>query len=155
MPCLVEVDTAMKYIKRILLVDDNKAIHDDFHKILSLDEVTDLKAEEEHLFGLTTKSPQKRKAQNYRMDSAYQGQEALELVQKAQKEKQPYALAFIYPISFKMHVLKHLKIVVNSARQRLANSRQNFLKKSVDFRSKIFGAFEKTIISNLLVHNLP
>ena len=61
----------------------------------------------------------------------------------------------IYLTSFKMRVLQHLKIVVNSARQRVANIRQNFLKKSVDFRSKIFSAFEKAIVSNLLVHNLP
>ncbi|ROM72379.1 GGDEF domain-containing response regulator [Pseudomonas brassicacearum] len=77
--------------RRILVVDDTPAIHQDFRKILSpgtsgndsLDDTESL------LFGTSHVSQLQ-----FQIDSAYQGEEALELVKRAQAEGQPYALVF-------------------------------------------------------------
>ncbi len=82
---------------RILLVDDNRAIHDDFRKVLSpppsrasaaLDEA------ESALFGAPVEAPAVI-APVYEVDSAYQGAEAIEKVRAACEEGRPYALAFV------------------------------------------------------------
>ena len=78
---------------RVLVIDDNQAIHDDFRKILQA------KAEEERfaqaraaLFG--TPSVSKALAR-FELDYADQGQAALTLVQLARNEGRPYAVAFV------------------------------------------------------------
>ncbi|WP_339539027.1 putative bifunctional diguanylate cyclase/phosphodiesterase [Pseudomonas sp. RA_15y_Pfl2_54] len=78
--------------RRILIIDDTPAIHDDFRKILApkAPEEADLNHLEQTLFG-TRQSPHL----NFQLDSAYQGQEALALVLRAQADGNPYALAFI------------------------------------------------------------
>ncbi|SFH10135.1 bifunctional diguanylate cyclase/phosphodiesterase [Pseudomonas sp. NFACC45] len=77
--------------RRILVVDDTPAIHSDFRKILSPGAGSDdsLDDTESLLFG----TPQVSRLQ-FQIDSAYQGEEALELVKRAQAEGQPYALVF-------------------------------------------------------------
>ncbi|SSB96779.1 diguanylate cyclase (GGDEF) domain-containing protein [Pseudomonas sp. 43mfcvi1.1] len=77
--------------RRILVVDDTPAIHQDFRKILSPSAGGDdsLDDTESLLFG----TPQVNRLQ-FQIDSAYQGEEALELVKRAQAEGQPYALVF-------------------------------------------------------------
>jgi diguanylate cyclase (GGDEF)-like protein/PAS domain S-box-containing protein len=82
--------------KRILLVDDNKTIHDDFYKVLTLQKGDQALLEVEALIYGNSK-PLEKKAQElpYNIDSAYQGQEALELVKTAIAKKQPYSLAFV------------------------------------------------------------
>ncbi|MEQ2005240.1 MAG: response regulator [Limisphaerales bacterium] len=79
---------------RILVIDDNRAIHDDFRKILcpASAAVADLSAAESALFGddLPTESKPE-----YEMDSAYQGQEALVMVSKSIMANRPYSLAFV------------------------------------------------------------
>ncbi|CDF95010.1 MULTISPECIES: bifunctional diguanylate cyclase/phosphodiesterase [unclassified Pseudomonas] len=77
--------------RRILVVDDTPAIHQDFRKILSPGNGGDdsLDDTESLLFG----TPQVSRLQ-FQIDSAYQGEEALELVKRAQAEGQPYALVF-------------------------------------------------------------
>ncbi len=77
---------------RILLIDDTPAIHDDFRKILAEDDVAALDGTEAELFG-TTKVTSPRAAFN--LDSAYQGQDGLKLLQEALAQDQPYALAFV------------------------------------------------------------
>jgi two-component system, cell cycle sensor histidine kinase and response regulator CckA len=80
---------------RILLVDDNAAIHSDFRKTLgssqssTANRLDDL---EQALFGDTV-APTARAS--FRIDSAFQGKEALAQVQKALQENDPYALAFV------------------------------------------------------------
>lgn len=79
---------------RILIVDDNPAIHDDFRKILgaksdSQSRLDDIEAE---LFGQGTAAHERT---GFRIDSAHQGQEALVLVEKAMKQDDPYVLAFV------------------------------------------------------------
>jgi two-component system, cell cycle sensor histidine kinase and response regulator CckA len=80
---------------RILVVDDNAAIHSDFRKTLGSGQAaagSKLDDLEKALFGNTT-APATRLS--FRIDSALQGKEALALVQKALVENDPYALAFV------------------------------------------------------------
>ncbi|AZF19944.1 bifunctional diguanylate cyclase/phosphodiesterase [Pseudomonas sp. R3-52-08] len=78
--------------RRILIVDDTASIHQDFRKILCADEHGEpsLDTLESALFG--TAAPVR---QAFELDSAYQGQEALALVNKALQAQAPYALVFI------------------------------------------------------------
>ena len=92
--------------RRILLVDDMPEIHADFRKILARETATagetlvptdaDLEADEAILFG-TQKAAKHHSAspKGFDMDSAFQGQEALEKVRTALADNRPYALAFI------------------------------------------------------------
>ena len=81
--------------RRILIVDDNQAIHADFHKILSGKSdnpaLTDLRAA---LLGPQPEVRAKNSVQ-YDLDSAHQGQEALAKVRQALQERNPYSLAFV------------------------------------------------------------
>ncbi len=81
--------------RRILVIDDNPRIHDDFRTILvrdadGVDFLLDMEAE---LFG----EPNRKKApeSTFEVDSAYQGREGLEMVQRALEEGRPYAMAFV------------------------------------------------------------
>ncbi|WP_137885999.1 bifunctional diguanylate cyclase/phosphodiesterase [Pseudomonas sp. 2FE] len=78
--------------RRILVIDDTPAIHQDFQKILGsgLDRAAALASSEAALFG---DAPTVR--QTFEFDSAYQGQEGLAMVMSAQAENRPYAMAFI------------------------------------------------------------
>ena len=80
--------------RRVLVIDDNRAIHDDFRKILCPATATAaaLDATEAALFGLpTTAIPQNQ----FEIDSAYQGQEGVLLAAKALEAGRPYAMAFV------------------------------------------------------------
>ena len=80
--------------RRILVIDDNRAIHDDFRKILSpVDNTpTALNLTETQIFGLSlTEERQIR----FEVDSAYQGDEGYAMVQKAFDQGHPYAMAFV------------------------------------------------------------
>lgn len=80
---------------RILVVDDNSAIHSDFRKILenrnSDDE--DLLAAEAELFGEPVQDTVTMA--QFQIDSAYQGHDAVRMVVDAQLEGRPFALAFV------------------------------------------------------------
>jgi len=81
---------------RILVIDDNHAIHADVRKILC-PQVTDasvsLRALESALLG---NAPEPAVATaHFGVDSAYQGREGLALVEKALAAGQPYAMAFV------------------------------------------------------------
>jgi two-component system, NtrC family, sensor kinase len=80
--------------RRILVIDDTRAIHSDFRKILckkaqSADALADV---EIALFGETV-HPDDDAA--FDVDSAYQGEEALEMVMAALQNGVPYAMAFL------------------------------------------------------------
>jgi signal transduction histidine kinase len=79
--------------RRILVVDDNRAIHKDFQKILggSRPISTELEELEANLFGHRSATP----LQPFSVDSAYQGEEAAAMVRAALDSGRPYALAFI------------------------------------------------------------
>ena len=77
--------------RRILVIDDTPSIHEDFRKILGpeADNEQTLAGTEEALFGTVQLD-----RLTFQLDSAYQGQEALELVTRARAEGRPYAMAF-------------------------------------------------------------
>ena len=80
--------------RRILVVDDNPAIHDDFRKILMAEDasVSTIDQEAEELLGgAKPKSP----GLAFALDSAFQGQEALAKVERALAAKEPHAMAFV------------------------------------------------------------
>jgi len=81
---------------RILIVDDNPSIHEDFRKILGAKTAAQSHLEdvESELFG--DKSPGiSEDREGFRIDSAYQGQEAFEKVKQSLAEGDPYVLAFV------------------------------------------------------------
>ncbi len=80
--------------KRVLVIDDNEAIHKDFRTILGhQDDTVDtaIAKKEETIFG----SPEKSSDKLFEVDSAYQGKEELQKVQKALSAGCPYAMAFV------------------------------------------------------------
>src|SRR3546814_11080922 len=78
--------------RRILLIDDTPAIHDDFRKILTPEDQAnaDLQDMENALFGDAPKPA----GTVFELDSAYGGQEGLSKLQQALNKERPYALAF-------------------------------------------------------------
>ena len=79
---------------RILVIDDNRAIHEDIRKILRKPgtEAEHLAAAEAALFGNpdpTFEMP------DFKIDSAYQGQEGLALIEASLVADKPYAMAFV------------------------------------------------------------
>ena len=79
---------------RILIVDDNRAIHGDFHKIFCPEPAleTDLEKATLAIFG----EDEPRGARKiFELDSAFQGEEAVERTREALKQRRPYALAFV------------------------------------------------------------
>lgn len=80
--------------RRILVIDDNRAIHDDFRKILTDGSATgrDLTEVEASLFGIEEENAV---GEGFEIDSAFQGQEGLECVQRSLADGRPYAMAFI------------------------------------------------------------
>ncbi|MBU2512567.1 response regulator [bacterium] len=83
---------------RILIIDDNKNIHEDFRKILlpgvdtsSIDKISrELFGEDEDL-----KYSKRIVDVEYQIDSAYQGEEGVNMIKKAVEENRPYTLAFV------------------------------------------------------------
>lgn len=80
---------------RILVIDDNPSIHQDFLKILkteahdsALDNLT------HEIFGNKSHN-EKNLLPNFQMDFASQGKEGVEQIKKAKSENNPYSLAFV------------------------------------------------------------
>src|SRR3989442_436735 len=82
------------YSRRILVIDDNQSIHQDFRKIFSLDSqsATTLTRIETILFGEPAANTSRLACH---VDSAFQGREGLEKVEQALRENQRYAMAFV------------------------------------------------------------
>ena len=81
--------------RRILVIDDNPSIHDDFRKILGPIDARladELDADEAALFG---DAPEAAHMLSFEIDSAFQGQEGLARVCAALEAGKPYALAFV------------------------------------------------------------
>lgn len=79
--------------RHILVIDDNQAIHQDFRKIFGVRSESEaaLFEAESALFNDPSSTPRIE----FQIDSAFQGQEGLALVQKARKENHPYSLIFV------------------------------------------------------------
>ncbi|QDV25131.1 ATP-binding protein [Aureliella helgolandensis] len=87
-------------VHRIIIIDDNEAIHDDFRRILvQSDEDDTLSSLENELFGdgdsaQTGVSTQKLGC-SFELSSAFQGQDGFEMVLDAREAGQAFALAFV------------------------------------------------------------
>lgn len=88
----------MEINKRLLIVDDNAAIHDDFRKILCPTRMIGVGKEyaalEHSLFEDSGVSDNKALNIEYEMDFAFQGEEALHKVLEADRQGNPYAVVF-------------------------------------------------------------
>jgi PAS domain S-box-containing protein len=80
--------------RRVLIIDDNRAIHEDFRKILMRPDSgrSQLQALAAELFGEAVKA---RRFISFELDSAFQGKDGSALVEKALAAARPYALAFV------------------------------------------------------------
>jgi diguanylate cyclase (GGDEF)-like protein len=82
--------------RRILVIDDNAAIHLDFRKVLSTQAEHSAQAAldvlEGDLFGEAVAAAVRP---NFDLDSAHQGQEGVEMANRARAEGRPYAMAFV------------------------------------------------------------
>src|SRR5450432_1173086 len=82
--------------RRILIIDDNAAIHQDFRKVLGIQAQHSAQAAldvlEANLFGETAVAAARP---NFEIDSAHQGQEGVAMVAQALAEGRTYAMAFV------------------------------------------------------------
>ena len=79
--------------RRILVIDDNPSIHDDFGKILTGSRsISDLVEDRSVLFA---EAPPFGPVHTFDVDCANQGQVGFTLVEQAVRDEQPYALAFV------------------------------------------------------------
>src|SRR3954468_18315917 len=79
---------------RILIVDDNTSIHADFRSILCPDHSGEPAAEQLESVLFDDYKPQPQQV-SFELHSAYQGQEALDMVKQSLEQKRPYAMAFV------------------------------------------------------------
>jgi CheY-like chemotaxis protein len=80
--------------RRVLAVDDNPAIHEDFGKILSKPAAAGDRFDDLESAILEANNPSQAHA-GFEMDSAFQGEEGLAKVRLALEQGRPYALAFV------------------------------------------------------------
>jgi len=81
--------------RRILVIDDNRSIHEDFRKVLGSKEGLAVVALEKAAAALFDEAPPVPSHPTFELDSAFQGQEGLAMIQRALKEDRPYAMAFV------------------------------------------------------------
>jgi diguanylate cyclase len=90
------VDSASQINRRVLIIDDNTAIHHDFRKVLTgqTEHAAQdaLDALEANIFGDSVAATARP---DFQVDSAYQGQEGVAMARQANIDGQPYALAFV------------------------------------------------------------
>jgi len=81
--------------RRILVIDDNAAIHQDFKKIFEApsNASSKLNGYEAALFGSSAEAVVRRPV--FEIDSAYQGAEGVEMAGQALQDGRPYAMAFV------------------------------------------------------------
>jgi CheY-like chemotaxis protein len=79
---------------RILIIDDNASIHEDYRKILGPDQDQNVKLDlvKAQVLGENTAASPRS---DFVIDSAFQGQEGLAMAKRAAEEGNPYALAFV------------------------------------------------------------
>ena len=78
---------------KILIIDDNPAIHEDFQKILAPAQIESSLSQAESLFlGNTTEEEQPR---HYDLDFAYQGMRGVEMARSASENEDPFDIAFV------------------------------------------------------------
>ncbi|WP_320045276.1 EAL domain-containing protein [uncultured Desulfobacter sp.] len=81
---------------RIIVIDDNAAIHEDFQKILG--KVSETNSELEDMESFLFDDPTEKTLESnvkFEIEYAFQGQDGFEMVQKANKAGNPFSLAFV------------------------------------------------------------
>lgn len=83
-------------IRRILIIDDNASIHDDYRRVLcpSMNAAA-LQEIEDGLFGVSTDAASASGQPNFVLETALQGEQALAMVQQAIREGRRYSMAFV------------------------------------------------------------
>jgi CheY-like chemotaxis protein len=85
--------------KRLLIVDDNEEIHADFKKILVpliIHKDSETQELEKELFGDDDNHDKEVvEIPSYDIDDAYQGEDAVSMVDRAESEGNPYSLIFM------------------------------------------------------------
>lgn len=79
---------------KIIVIDDNKEVHQDFQKILSFNESNELSPVEKNLFETDSFSGN-TSLPKFQIDSVFQGKDGVEMIKKAYDADKPYALAFV------------------------------------------------------------
>lgn len=91
-PAFAEPDAPLQ----ILIVDDNREIHQDLVRLLASRREDDLVDAEEALFGeLVLPSSNEDREPAFELTSSFQGQEALERLKHAHQQGRPYSMAFV------------------------------------------------------------
>ena len=83
---------------RILTIDDNAAIHQDYRKVLLQREANEQLREAESVLFDDSPAPCSASSERtieYQVDSAFQGEQGLELVKRSLQAGTPYAVAFV------------------------------------------------------------
>jgi diguanylate cyclase (GGDEF)-like protein len=120
-------DHAQVTVHRILVIDDNRAIHEDLRKVLNLEAQS--AAEDQFLVAeaiLLGETVIRTEHPLFEIDSAYQGHDGLEMVRAAVAEGRPYGMAFVdmrmppgwdglETIEHLWEVDPHLQVVICSA----------------------------------------
>jgi diguanylate cyclase (GGDEF)-like protein len=85
-------DESERLTHRLLMIDDNRAIHEDYRKILTGGDDMQASAAEAALFG----EPQSTVSRpTFHLDSALQGRDGVELARRALVAGRPYSVAFV------------------------------------------------------------
>jgi two-component system cell cycle sensor histidine kinase/response regulator CckA len=88
--------TDLKPNTRILIVDDNSSIHADFREILCPANASSEAAMKLEAVLFDEEEDQSKAGRiHFELDSAFQGQEALSMVEQSLAEERPYAMAFV------------------------------------------------------------
>lgn len=88
-------DPVIEANRRVLVIDDNPAIHEDFRKILGCGEsptAVELARTEAALLGTAVGRVARP---TFELDCAFQGEQGLALIARAREMRRPYAVAFV------------------------------------------------------------
>ncbi len=89
-------ESGIPFNRRVLVIDDNEAIHHDFLKVLGVQPEhaaqAALEVLEADIFGGSAAAAARP---NFRLDSAYQGRDGVAMARQAALEGRPYAMAFV------------------------------------------------------------
>ena len=89
------MDSSTQSNRRILIIDDQETIHHDFVRILAPSRSSCEELESASAAFLNESSGVDEHVLEMEVDSAYQGQEGLEMVKQALNDGRPYAMAFV------------------------------------------------------------
>jgi len=91
---VVNVMTAKIVNRRVLIVDDNESIHDDFQQILA-GSPKDHRSFADCKQAILGSTPAPTRIPPFELQSAYQGQDGLQLVSQANQQGRPFSIAFV------------------------------------------------------------